>query len=310
MPETDREGWHDSPVDRFVLARLQQENIDPAPPASRETLIRRATLDLTGLPPTPQEVADYVADESPDAFTNLVDRLLASPHYGERYGRHWLDVARYADSGGFETDIFFGHAWRYRDYVIRAFNADKPFDRFIKEQIAGDELYPDDAEARVATGLYTIGPVLQEAAMVKGQLSYDLLTDAVDTTGSAFLGLTVGCARCHDHKYDPIKQRDYYGLQAIFAASDEFDFDESGKQLRGNVALRKTLAEFKMEQLRTRARDTVDQAKREDYVRQVGDYYIDQDRKLREQLDQSEGFAAYFRALGRYRRNGRILNAV
>src|SRR5262249_39211749 len=175
------------PIDHFVLARLEQQNLRPAPMASREVLIRRATIDLTGLPPTPEEIDAFLKDDSRNAYDRMIERLLASPAYGERWGRHWLDVARYADSGGFETDIVFANAWRYRDYVIRSFNADVPFDRFVKEQIAGDELYPDDRQALIATALYAIGPVLEEAGMVRGKLDYDWLTDSVDTTGSAFL---------------------------------------------------------------------------------------------------------------------------
>ncbi len=233
-----------NPIDAFVLDRLGNAGLKPAAPAAREALLRRATLDLTGLPPSPEEVEAFVKDPAPDAWEKVADRLLASPHYGERWGRHWLDVARFADSGGFETDIFYGSAWRYRDYVIRSFNADMPFDRFVKEQIAGDELFPGARGALVATALFAVGPVLQEADMVPGQLDYDWLTDAVDTTGSAFLGLTLGCARCHDHKYDPVSQKEYFGLQAIFAASDLFDFKADGTPLRGHVALKKTEAEF------------------------------------------------------------------
>jgi mono/diheme cytochrome c family protein len=239
------------PIDAFILAKLEAKGLKPAPAASREVLIRRATIDLTGLPPTPDEIDAFLKDTSPDAYEKLIDRLLASPAYGERWGRHWLDVARYADSGGFETDIFFGGAWRYRDYVIRSFNADKPFDRFVREQIAGDELFPGDREALVATGLYAVGPVLQEADMVKGKLDYDWLTDAVDTTGSAFLGLTIGCARCHDHKYDPVSQKDYFGLQAVFAASDQFDYKSDGTVLRDHVALKKTETEFEQARKKT-----------------------------------------------------------
>jgi hypothetical protein len=249
-----------NPVDAFVLARLEKEGLKPAPRASREVLLRRVTIDLTGLPPTPEEVEAFLKDDSPDAYGKVVERLLASPQYGERWARHWLDVARYADSGGFETDIFFGGAWRYRDYVIRSFNADKPYDRFIREQIAGDELFPGDREARVATSLYAVGPVLQEAGMVPGKLDYDWLTDAVDTTGSAFLGLTVGCARCHDHKYDPVSQKDYFALQALFAGSDLFDFKSDGSVLREHVALKKTETEF--EQAR----------KKKDARKEPGDY--------------------------------------
>jgi mono/diheme cytochrome c family protein len=259
-PGKDEQETGKSLIDALVRVRLEAERLTPAPPADRVILLRRVALDLTGLPPSPEEVAAFEKDSSPDAYEKLVDRLLASPHFGERWGRHWLDVARYADSGGFETDIFYGGAWRYRDYVIRSFNSDKPFDRFVKEQIAGDELYPGDTDARVATSLYAVGPVLQEAGMVPGKLDYDWLTDAVDTTGSAFLGLTVGCARCHDHKYDPVSQTDYYALQAVFAGSDLFDFKPDGSVLKEHVALRKTETEF-------------DQArKKKDAKKQPGDF--------------------------------------
>jgi hypothetical protein len=216
----DRDGWSASPVDRFLRARQRERGLEPTGLAGKRTLIRRLTFDLIGLPPTPAEVEAFVADHSPDAYAKLVERLLASPHYGERWGRHWLDVVRYADTGGFEQDYLYVNAWRYRDYVIRSLNADKPFDRMIQEQIAGDELWPEDPDAVAATGMYAVGPVLGESAMVSGQLEYEWLTDAVDTTGSAFLGLTLACCRCHNHKYDPFTQKDYFALQAIFAASD------------------------------------------------------------------------------------------
>jgi hypothetical protein len=244
VPAVRQDSWPQNPVDNFVLQKLEEKKLKPAEKTSRHVLIRRATLDLTGLPPTPEEVQAFISDDSPRAYEKLIDRLLESPHYAERWGRHWLDVARYADSGGFETDIFYGAAWRYRDYVIRSFNADKPFDRFIKEQIAGDELYPKERTALEATGLYAVGPVLQEADMVRGKLDYDWLTDAADTTASAFLGLTFGCARCHDHKYDPISQKDYFGLQAIFASSDLIDYKSNGSVLAEHVMLRKTEKEF------------------------------------------------------------------
>ena len=207
-------------IDRFIRQKLSENGLHPAERANARTLIRRVTFDLTGLPPTPEEVDAFLADKSPDAFVKVVDRLLASPRYGDRWGRHWLDVVRYADTGGFEADHLYPNAWKYRDYVIRSFNADKPFDQFVQEQIAGDELWPDDPHAVVATGLYCVGPALPESAMVPNQLEYEWLTDAADTTGAVFLGLTIGCARCHDHKYDPLTQKDYFGLQAVFAASD------------------------------------------------------------------------------------------
>jgi hypothetical protein len=219
-PPPDPTGWSTNAIDRFVLAKLREHNLQPAGPADKRTLIRRVTFDLIGLPPTPPEIDAFLADDAPDAYAKLVDRLMASPQYGERWGRHWLDVVRYADTGGFEADYLYANAWRYRDYVIRSLNADKPFDRFLQEQVAGDELWPDDPDAALATGLYCVGPALAESAMVSNQLEYEWLTDAADTTGAAFLGLTFGCARCHDHKYDPLKQKDYFAFQAIFAASD------------------------------------------------------------------------------------------
>jgi cytochrome c553 len=230
-PPPGPSGQSMGPIDRFILARLRERGLQPAAPADRRTLIRRVTFDLTGLPPTPEEVSAFLADRAPGAYERLVERLLASPRYGERWGRHWLDVARYADTGGFEADHTYPNAWRYRDYVIRALNADKPFDRFLHEQVAGDELWPGDPEAVTATGLYCVGPVLPESASVLGQLEQEWLTDAADTTGAAFLGLTFGCARCHDHKYDPLTQKDYYGLQAVFAASDR-PFPEKVRLLR------------------------------------------------------------------------------
>jgi hypothetical protein len=217
---TQPANWSANPIDRFVMAKLREHGLQSVGPADKRTLIRRASFDLIGLPPTPEEVDSFLADRSPDAFAKVVDRLLASPHYGERWGRHWLDVVRYADTGGFEADHLYPNAYRYRDYVIRSLNDDKPFDRFVQEMVAGDELWPDDQEATLATALYCVGPALAESAMVTNQLEYEWLTDTADTTGAAFLGLTFGCARCHDHKYDPITQRDYFGLQAVFAASD------------------------------------------------------------------------------------------
>ena len=208
------------PIDAFILDGLKKRNLSPAGPASKLVLLRRAYFDLTGLPPTPEEVGAFAKDQRPDAYERLIDRLLASPHYGERWGRRWLDVVRYADTGGFENDYQYPNAWKYRDYVIRSFNANKPFDRFIAEQVGGDELWPHDKDAVAATGMYCVGPVLEESAMMSNQLEYDWLADSVDVTGNAFLGLSIGCARCHDHKYDPITQKDYYSFQAIFGASD------------------------------------------------------------------------------------------
>ncbi len=302
LPVVRNPKWVQSPIDHFVLAKLEAEKLKPAAPASREILIRRASLDLTGLPPSPEDVAAFAADKSPDAWPKLIERLLASPQYGERWGRHWLDIARYADSGGFETDLFFGHAWRYRDYVIRSFNADKPFDRFIKEQIAGDELYPKDPEAKLATGFYTVGPVLQEAGMVTGKLEYDQQTDMVDTTGAAFLGLTLGCARCHDHKYDPVSHRDYFALQAVFAASDQVDYTPAGTKLRERAALKATLNEFETEQARLRALRETDAALRAKYIRQIGESFIASDKEFGARVETTKRYNTIKGAVDRYHR--------
>ncbi|MEO8270314.1 MAG: DUF1549 domain-containing protein, partial [Aureliella sp.] len=209
-------------VDAFVLAQLEAVGIDPAPPADKRTLIRRVTFDLIGLPPTPSEVQDFLSDDSNDAFQKVCDRLLASPQYGERWGRHWLDVARYADSNGLDENIAFGNAWRYRDYIIDAFNDDKPFDRFLIEQLAGDLIDQPTEESLTATGFLVLGAkVLAEPDVEK--LMMDTIDEQVDATGKVFLGLTFGCARCHDHKFDPVLQSDYYSLAAIFKNTRTFD---------------------------------------------------------------------------------------
>ena len=214
------------PIDAFVRHRLNVAKTEAAPPADRRTLIRRLTFDLTGLPPTPAEVADFLADTSPDAYEKLVDRLLASPRYGERQARLWLDVDRYADTHGYERDEFRPLAWQYRDYIIRAFNADKPFDRMILEQLAGDELVAgspqtqDEADALIATGYLRLGQWDSTAAIFQEEerLRAEMLADLTNTTASAFLGLTTSCCQCHDHKYDPLSQADHYRLRAFFAA--------------------------------------------------------------------------------------------
>jgi Protein of unknown function (DUF1553)/Protein of unknown function (DUF1549) len=207
-----------NPIDAFIRAKLDATGLTPAPPASREHLLRRVTYDLTGLPPTPAEIDAFVADQSPTAWEKVIDRLLASPRYGERWGRHWLDLARYADTNGFEFDEPRPDAWRYRDYVIHSLNPDKPFDRFITEQLAGDEAFPADRDARIATGFNLLGPDMTDASD-QAQRRLNTLNDMTDTAGLAFLGLTVACARCHDHKFEPIPQVDYYRLQAFFAPS-------------------------------------------------------------------------------------------
>ena len=222
LPEVENEEWISNPIDRFVLRRLEDAGRAPAPPPDVHTLFRRVNLDLLGLPPAPEAVEAFVRNTD---WAGLVDGLLESPHFGERYGRHWLDVARFADSTGYGRDYFFPHAARYRDYVIQAMNEDKPFDEFVKEQIAGDILYPADTKAdlrRFATGFYTVGavyPVSANGIQRPERFEYDRLTDAADVTGDAFLGLSFGCARCHNHKYDPITQRDYFAIQSYFAST-------------------------------------------------------------------------------------------
>jgi hypothetical protein len=211
------------PVDSFILAKLNVRGLAFAPEADRRTLLRRLALDLTGLPPTPEEIDAFVKDESPDAYEKQVERLLASPHYGERWGRHWLDVARYAESEGYESDHIRPYAWRYRDYVIRAFNDDKPFDRFLTEQIAGDELTPYRDEHLIATGFLAAARLSSNEEDVSRQLN-DVYVDVVNTTGAAFLGLTFNCAQCHSHKFDPIPQKDYYRFQGFFLQGLPYNF--------------------------------------------------------------------------------------
>jgi hypothetical protein len=216
--------WVKNPIDAFILQRLQKAGLKPSPPADRATLIRRAYFDLTGLPPSPREVAAFVADKSPDAWRDLVERLLASPHYGERWAQHWLDVARFAETDGFEYDTHRRDAWRYRDYVIRSFNQDKPYDRFVTEQLAGDEIAPGDHDALAAAGFNRLGPLRKNAGNQEVASSRnEVLTEMTNAVGAALLGVTLACARCHDHKFDPIRQSDYYRIEAYFAATHEND---------------------------------------------------------------------------------------
>jgi mono/diheme cytochrome c family protein len=224
LPAVKRAAWVATPIDAFILAKLESEGLEPAPPASKTDLIRRVAFDLTGLPPTPREIDAFVGDDGPDAYGRMVEQYLASPRYGERWGQHWLDVVRYAESEGFEYDTPVGSLWKYRDYVIKSFNDDKPYDQFILQQIAGDELSASDPENLVAAGLHRLGAVRrnkgnQDVASSRNEV----LTDRTDIVGAAFLGLTIGCARCHDHKFDPILQKDYYRLQAFMAATDQND---------------------------------------------------------------------------------------
>jgi hypothetical protein len=207
-------------IDVFILDGLKQKGLTPSKPLDRAGLIRRVTYDLTGLPPAPAEIDAFLKDRSPDAYEKVVDRLLASPQYGERWGYKWLDVVRYADTNGFELDQDRPHAWRYRDYAIRSFNQDKPYDRFIREQIAGDEMFPGDKEALIATGYLRAG----SEHIVSGNIDPDesrqeVLTEIATNVGQTLLGMTINCARCHNHKFDPILQADFYSLQAVFAGA-------------------------------------------------------------------------------------------
>ena len=239
QPPDDPSGWSDHPIDRFVAARRREEGVAPVGSADRRTLVRRLTFDLTGLPPTPAETEAFLADGRPDAYVRVVDRLLASPRYGERLGRHWLDVARYADTAGDNADYPVPELARYRDYVIDAFNTDKPYDAFVREQIAGDLLARDGPRERyseqvIATGFLALS---RRYATAPYELWHLTLEDTVETTGRAFLGLTLRCARCHDHKFDPTTQKDYYALYGVFASttfpyagSEEFQTKEFPRQ--------------------------------------------------------------------------------
>ena len=222
LPPVRGGGWVRNPIDRFILAPLERDGIAPSPEADRVTLIRRAHLDLVGLPPSPSEVDAFLSEGDPDAYERLVDRLLASPHFGERWARPWLDLARYADSNGYSIDAP-RSIWKYRDWVIDAFNRDMPFDEFTVEQLAGDLLPEATFDQKIATGFHRNTPINQEGGIDPEQFRIESVIDRVNTTGTAFLGLTVGCCQCHDHKYDPISQREYFQLFAFFNNCDEPD---------------------------------------------------------------------------------------
>ncbi|NBP89224.1 MAG: DUF1549 domain-containing protein, partial [Planctomycetia bacterium] len=214
------QGWADHPIDRFLAATLAEQGLVPNPPADRRTLMRRATYDLTGLPPTPEEVEAFAADTDPQAYEKLIDRLLASPHYGERWGRHWLDVVRFGESNGYERNFIINDLWPFRDWVIKSFNDDKPFDRFIREHLAGDVFGADHHDVMIGSAFLVSGPyddVGNQDPAQAAQIRANTLDEIIRSTGEGFLGLTIGCARCHNHKFDPIKQADYYRLYATFA---------------------------------------------------------------------------------------------
>ena len=227
-PAVRDSSWGRTPIDRFIRQRLDTKGLTPNPEVDRRTLIRRAYLNLLGLPPEPEEVAAFLRDPSPDAYEKWIDRLLDSPHYGERWARHWIDIARFAESHGFEQDFDRPYAYHYRDFLIRAFNSDMPYDRFVRWQLAGDELAPHNPQALMATGFLGAGPFPTQITEAEFETArYDELDDMIGTMGTAMLGLTIGCARCHDHKYDPIPNRDYYRLAAVFGHTirAEIDYD-------------------------------------------------------------------------------------
>jgi mono/diheme cytochrome c family protein len=244
VPKVARPGWGFNPVDRFIQARLEAAGLSPSPEADRRTLIRRLSLDLTGLPPSPQEVDAFVSDPSPEAAARALDRLLASPYFGERWARLWLDQARYADSNGYNIDAP-RSIWKYRDWVIAAINSGMPFDRFATEQLAGDLLAGDAFGPRIATGFHRNTLINQEGGIDVEQFRVDSIVDRVNTTGTVFLGLTIGCAQCHDHKYDPISQREYYQLYAFFNNADEPELEiATAAELKKREEIRRQIDSF------------------------------------------------------------------
>jgi hypothetical protein len=216
VPTVKNQSQVANPVDAFLLARLEEEGLKFSPAAGKRELLRRAKFDLLGLPPTPEELAAFLADEAPDAYERLIDGFLASPHYGETWGRHWLDIVRYAETAGYNADPARPNAYKYRDYVIRSFNEDKPYDQFVREQIAGDELFPDNREALIGSGYLLLWPDESNASNIL-LARQDALNDLTGNVGNVFLGLSIGCAQCHNHKFDPILQKDFYRLQAFFS---------------------------------------------------------------------------------------------
>ncbi len=250
LPNVQNANWCRNPIDRFILARLEKENIAPAPEADRITLLRRVSLDLIGLPPSLKEIEDFLSDKSPDAYERVVDRLLASPHYGERWGRHWLDLARYADSNGYSIDSP-RSIWKYRDWVIDALNKDKPFDQFVIEQLAGDLLPQATTEQRIATGFHRNTSKNEEGGIDQEQFRVEAIVDRTNTTGTVFLGLTIGCCQCHDHKFDPLTQREYYQLFAFFNSCEEPTLElPTPEQLRKRQEVLGRIAELE-KQLKT-----------------------------------------------------------
>ena len=254
--------WIKTPIDAFILEGLNKAGLKPAPPADRITLIRRITYDLTGLPPTPQETDAFVHDRSRNAWAKVVDRLLESPHYGEHWGRHWLDVVRFAESDGYEYDTHRPDAYRYRDYVVRSFNQDKPYDEFVKEQLAGDEMDAKNQEYLIASGFNRLGPLRKNVGNQKVASSRnEVLVEMTNVVGAAFLGVTVGCARCHDHKFDPFRQSDYYRIMGHFAQTQPNDLVLASKEEQEAWKKKAEPVQLQLTQLQTRLRKAPDSEK-------------------------------------------------
>ena len=252
VPEVSEARWSKNPIDAFTYRKLREKGLKPAPRAGKTTLVRRAYLDLLGLLPSPEEVDAFVKDNAPDAFAQLVDRLLESPRYGERWGRHWLDVARYADSGGYEHDFDYPQAWRYRDYVVRAFNQDKPYDQFVREQLASDEVDKVTFDSLIATGFNRVGPSVGYREKDNPQYRYNYLDDMIGTTSRVFMGLTVNCARCHDHKFDPITQVEYYRMMAVFFPYVNYEWPLAPPEEVAAYEARKAAVEARIQPLKDR----------------------------------------------------------
>ena len=261
-PPVIADGWIRNPVDAFILEGLQKAGLKPAAEADRATLIRRVTYDLHGLPPTPEEIAAFVRDKAPDAYERLVDRLLASPRYGEQWARHWLDVVRFAESDGYEYDTHRPDAFRYRDYVIESLNTDKPYDQFLREQLAGDEMDPANNTYLIASGFNRLGPLRKNAGNQNVASSRtEVLTEMTNIVGAAMLGMTMGCARCHDHKFDPIRQSDYYRLQGYFAQTHANDIVVASAEEQARYKQTMEPLEAEMRQLRTAMRRASEEEK-------------------------------------------------
>jgi len=263
--------WVRNPIDAFILAGLSKEGLRPAALASRQTLIRRVYFDLTGLPPAPGDVQRFVNDRSPDAWPRLVDRLLDSPAYAERWAQHWLDVVRFAESDGFEYDPHRSDAWRYRDYVIRSIREDKPYDQFLREQLAGDEIDPKNQEMLVAAGFHRLGPLRKNAGNQDAAYNRnEILVEMTNAIGSAMLGMTLGCARCHDHKFDPIRQKDYYRMQAFFATTFQKDIPLSSAERQAEWKTQTAAVETELKSLRAKLKQA-NGAERTGLEKQIGD---------------------------------------